>query len=107
MRKTIRFTDFAAVLGLSATFVLSALLAFAFLIITLILAVLGFSGLGGTVSGVAKALLLAFPALFVISLILWWRGARNRGDWGGNVTNNFRKSKKSGGDINELGPDTR
>lgn len=106
MRKTISIKELAAILGLSATFLAVALLAFTFLMITLILVVLGFAGLGGTVSAIAKVLLLAFAVLFVISVILGWRGAWRKGAWG-NVTNNLPKPEKLGGEINELGPGTR
>jgi uncharacterized membrane protein YtjA (UPF0391 family) len=74
MRKTINIKEAAVVLGLSATFIVVALLAFSFLIITLILVVLGFTGIGGTVAAIAKILLLVFLVLFVISLILGRRG---------------------------------
>ena len=101
MRKTISVKEIATILGLSATFLVVALLAFTFLMVTLILVVLGFSGPGETVSVIAKVLLLAFPVLFVISVILGWRGI-----WG-KAENNFSKSKKMGGEISELGPGTR
>lgn len=74
MRKTINIKEVAVVLGLSATFLVVALLAFSFLIITLILVVLGFTGIGGTAAAIAKMLLLVFFVLFVVSLILGRRG---------------------------------
>ena len=74
MRKTINIKEAAVVLGLSATFLVVALLAFSFLMITLILVVLGFTGIGGTAAAVAKFLLLVFFVLVVISLILGRRG---------------------------------
>lgn len=74
MRKTINIKEVAVVLGLSATFLVVALLAFSFLIITLILVVLGFTGIGGTAAAIAKILLFVFIVLFVVSLILGRRG---------------------------------
>jgi uncharacterized membrane protein YtjA (UPF0391 family) len=74
MRKTINIKEAAFVLGLSATFLVVALLAFSFLMITLILVVLGFTGIGGTAAAIAKILLLVFFVLLVISLILGRRG---------------------------------
>lgn len=74
MRKTINIKDVAVVLGLSTAFIVVALLAFSFLMITLILVVLGFTGIGGTAAAIAKILLLVFFVLFVVSLILGRRG---------------------------------
>ena len=74
MRKSINIKEVAVVLGLSATFLVVALLAFSFLIITLILVVLGFTGIGGTAAAIAKILLFVFLVVFVVSLILGRRG---------------------------------
>lgn len=74
MRKAITIRDVAVVFGLSVTFLIIALLAFTFLMITLILVVLGFTGIGTAAAWTAKILLLVFFVLFVISLILGRRG---------------------------------
>ncbi len=74
MKKAITIRDVAVVFGLSVTFLIIALLAFTFLMITLILVVLGFTGIGAAAAWTAKILLLVFFVLFVISLILGRRG---------------------------------
>ena len=86
MRKAITIRDVAVVLGLSASFVVVALLAFTFLMITLILVVLGFTGIGTAAAWTAKILLLVIFLLFVISLILGRRG--------GNAINSNRNRRK-------------
>ena len=86
MQKTINIKGVAVVLGLSATFLIVALLAFTFLIVTLILVMLGFTGIGSTAAATAKILLLVFFALFVLSLYLGRRGS--------SVISNHRSRKK-------------
>ncbi len=76
MRKTINIKDVAVVLGLSATFLVVALLTFSFLIITLILVVLGFTGIGGTAAAIAKILLLVFLVTFLVTIAYGRRGVR-------------------------------
>jgi len=44
--------------------------AFAFLVIALLAALLGFDGIAGTAAWIAKALFVLFLALFLVSLIL-------------------------------------
>ena len=75
MRKTINIGEAAVVIGLSVTFLVIALLAFAFLMITLILVVLGFTGFGGTAAWIGKILIVFLLILFVISLIFGHRRA--------------------------------
>ena len=47
-----------------------------FLIIAIIAAVLGFGGIAGTATGIAKLLFVAFLVLFIVSFIM---GRRPRG----------------------------
>jgi len=76
MKKAMNMKNLAVAVGLSAAFVATAVLGFAFLIITLILELLGFTGFGGTVAGIAKIILLVLAAL---SLILLASGRRREG----------------------------
>ena len=70
MRKTMNIKGAAAVLGLSAAFLVLALLSAAFLVVTIILIVLGFAGYGGITASIVKICMFVFLVLFVISLIL-------------------------------------